>query len=1562
MSKANSTLVRLCLASLIGSASFFGVTDNVYAADSSSAKTILAKPKLSDSLSDIAQPLPELTKARKNKLRRSGEKVPGEDLVKEVPNRNHPFAKDVIRNNQANGKDTVLQKGFKSSPFSKLVPSITTGFDGMGNVQGAVPPDTNADVGPNHVVQMVNTALAIWDKDGNQLVGPIAINNLWDGFGGLCESTNRGDPIVLYDSAADRWMLSQFAFNDSFTDNHQCIAVSQTGDPTGAYYLYDFFWSDTKFNDYPHYGVWNDGYYAGVNQFTGNSFTGAGVVAYEREKMLAGQPAQQVIFDLENTHPGVFTPMPADIDGIHLPPVGMPEYFVTAGTSANTMDVWTFDVDWGNTANSSFELKNTLTVANYDGGVCSFSRDCIVQPNSQKLDAIGQRMMFRLAYRFLEGAEHKLVANHTVVGSDTDNNIAGVRWYEFDIDGATGDASVANQGTFNVDDGNSRWMGSAAMDAAGNIGVAYSVSGPSTNPSIRFSGRKQGDPADTLTVVEGELKAGGGSQLGANRWGDYSSLSVDPVDDCTFWYTTEYYKAGNNSTTSWSTYIGSFKFDNCVAGPSGTIDGTVTDVTSGDPIAGVQVTTGAATVITDSEGNYSLTLPVGTGYDLAFSKYGWLSNQVNDVDLAEDEAKDIDISLSEAAPVIVTGTVLDGSGLNVPLYAQVSINAPGVTLTTYTNPETGAYSLEAFEGTLVQIKAAAIDPGYLEQSFDITPDVTPVQNFSLTVDGNCVAEGYGFNFPAFYEGFDSGVPPTGWTVEDVSSSGFVWQTASTLARGNLLNVDGEAAAIDSDAAGPSPNVNTRLVSPVINVADIDTTTLSFASLFRTFGGSDIYEVELSVDGGAWNSIHTPAATNTVELVSVDLSAQLTGATSFQIRFAYNATYEYYAFVDNVAFGSANCVSTAGTYTMGYVVDGNTSEPIVGAKLETASSLTVTVDTSDDENLDDGFYRLFVPQGEEQDVVVSANRYQSNTVDIFDFDKDSPIVLEAGLLQIDDTSIDITAGREGSIDYPLDNLGKADANFNVFISISREDEVLKPFGPFDPSTRHFGPKALLELNTKKIRYASAFNAAILPVTSVDFVDSFETTLTYGWGVGLNRDTETVWVGDLTAGGAALDALHSYSKAGDKSGDFIDTSSIATGFAADLAYNARTGTLWQVSTTGDFCIHEVDTAAQSVTGNKICPDFGVSQRGLAYDPLSGTYYAGSWNDSIIHQFTEDGTILRSINVELSVSGLAFNPLTNHLFVLSNDIAGSTDPDIIVLDTTTSDLQAVSQINFPVVDVDGDDVAEDSMDGGQAGLAMDCDGTLWAVNQDTQRVVGITSGEKNVCDFTPTWLTLTSLASGTVSAGGSQSIQLDVDTLGLDEGDYRAQLVVANDTPYGSITSNVTLTVNEASNGTITLADMVKSVSNGSSVELIVSRVDGSDFEVSVDYSTADGSAVAEANYTATSGTLTWADGETDDKVITIDTTDTDLESDIDFVINLSNAQEAALGNTQATVVIRQDEESDEDDDSDDDNSDDDDSDEDDSDEDNDGGSGGGGFGFIILMLLAVTVITRRRNVIS
>jgi hypothetical protein len=1518
-------ITTYCSLGVLGLAGVAGVA---HADDKNSqVQRMLSKPKISKALRDVAKPLPRLTSARVEKMRASGDKIPGEDTGYVVPNYSYPMVSEYLENAADVPADSVIQYevtgGGKFQRNSAANVTMGVSFDGLGNVTGVAPPDTNADVGPNHIVQTVNVALGVWDKEGNELLAPTAINVLWDGFGGLCESNNNGDPIVLYDSQADRWMITQFAFPSGFDNNRACIAISQTGDPTGQYYLYDFLYSNVKFNDYPHYGVWTDAYYAGVNQFTGNTFTGSGVVAYERDKMLAGQPAQQIIFDLETSHPDAFTPMPADIDGIFLPPNDMPGIFVSADV-AGELNVWHFDVDWDNTSNSTFTLADTLTVDPYNGAVCSFSRDCVEQPNSQKLDVIGQRMMFRLAYRNLGGMQHKLVANHNVIGSATSNDIAGVRWYEIDLDDA-GMPTLAQNGTYNLDDGNSRWMGSAAMDAVGNIGVGYSVSGPDTFPSIRFSGRSQSDDDNVLTVPEIELKAGTGSQGGVNRWGDYSSLSIDPADDCTMWYTNQYYNAEDDETRAWQTHISSVKFDDCIAGPSGKITGTITD-SAGNPIADAQVTIGALTARTNTDGVYTATLPVGEDFTVEAFKYGWNAATSTGVDVVEDEETDVDFSLEAATPVTVTGVVADGSGLGAPLFAEIVVDAPGTRLTAYTNPVTGAFSMDLFEGTLIKMTAMSVADGYIAQSVDFTPTAGTTQNFDLTILASCIATGYGFTEPSFAEDFTGGVPPASWTVENNGDTSGVWGPYSASTRGVVIG-SGEAAIVDSDLAGFGLTSST-LTTPAIPVADLSSTVLVFDSWFRPYSGTEEYNLEVSVDGGAFTPILAIPNTDRAERVSVDLDTYITGATSFQLRWNYEANWDWFAVIDNIAIGGNVCVPLEGSIVHGVVADANTGLALNGATVSTSDDSVTTMST-DSADFAAGYFSIFVPADEET-ISVSYENYETAEVTAADIEPTTAISLNAPQFDIAESlaTVNVTKGRVGTSSITLENTGTAAGDYLILFSTApASGSMPEVTGPFHSSARHFGPKNLTDLNAKKARFVVDHKSLNIPNAASDVLGGFGTPeMAFPWGVAVDQDTGNFYLNDLLAGGAPADAIFEYDSTGAFTGNTIDSSEASAVFSADMAYNNRTGMLWVVEVGDLNCIHEVNPVELELTGKQICPAFGTSQRGLTYDPVTNTFYAGSWNDSIIHQFTVDGTLLRSVNVGLSISGLALNPVSGKLYVMQNT---ETAFDVVVLDANTPELSALNGFNL----LPSDALPVDPLAGGeQSGLAAQCDGTLWTPSRSLGGLIAFESGETNFCEWKDLpWVSQTSMASGSVAAGESVDIELEFDTSDVEVGSYSAQMITSGNTPYADSSTAVSLAVSEPVSGDVSLANVETKVMNGQPAIVMVNRVGGSDFAVSVDFELGNGTAKQGTHFIALEGTLTWEDGDTSPKAITINTVNTDLKEDLGFSVVLTQTTGGAeIIRASTAVVIEADKKK----------------------------SDGGSLGFLLVALLALGGLTRRR----
>jgi hypothetical protein len=429
-------------------------------------------------------------------------------------------------------------------------PSVATSFEGLGAGQygftiTSAPPDTNGAVGATQYVQWVNQSFAVFDKaTGAKLLGPVAGNTLWSGFGGGCQTNNDGDPVVVYDKLANRWVMSQFSV--STTPYLQCIAVSQTSDATGSWYRYSFQYSN--FDDYPKMGVWPDAYYETFNMFNSSgTFVGSDACAYDRGKMLSGLAATQVCFQQSTAVGGL---LPADVDGTTPPPAGSPNYMLYFGS--NSLNLYKFHVDFGTPANSTFVGPTVISVAPFSP-LCG-GGTCVPQPSiGNTLDSVGDRLMYRLAYRNF-GSHESLVVNHSVTAGSS----GGVRWYE--IQNPSGTPVVAQQSTF-APDATYRWMGSAAMDQAGDLAIGYTKSSSSVYPSVAFAGRLATDPVNTLQT-ETIVVNGTGSQNGSlTRWGDYSAMTVDPVDDCTFWYTQEYMKT--TGSFNWNTRIANFKFAGC---------------------------------------------------------------------------------------------------------------------------------------------------------------------------------------------------------------------------------------------------------------------------------------------------------------------------------------------------------------------------------------------------------------------------------------------------------------------------------------------------------------------------------------------------------------------------------------------------------------------------------------------------------------------------------------------------------------------------------------------------------------------------------------------------------------------------------------------------------------------------------------------------------------------------------------------------------------------------------------------------------------------------------------
>jgi hypothetical protein len=469
------------------------------------------------------------------------------------------------------GPHNNLVAPVQTSIGTAAAPATSNNFDGVGNgfsgpngtfTVNAAPPDTNGAVGPQDYVQTVNTDFAVFNKDatrgtvGSVRYGPVAINTLWSGFGGLCQSDNDGDPTVVYDQISNRWVISQFAVTNPNPSYYQCIAVSTGSDPTGSYYRYSFAYSN--FPDYPKMAVWPDAYYETYNMFQGGStFVGAEVCAFNRANMLTGASATQQCFTTSSSYGGL---LPSNQDGATQPPAGSPNYVLGLNTTTS-LAFWKFHVDWSTPANSTFTGPSSIAVASY-AEACG-GGTCIPQSGTtQQLDSLADRVMYRLAYRNF-GSYESLVVDHAVAAGSS----VGMRWYE--IRNPAGTPSLYQSGTF-APDANYRWMGSIAEDGSGDMAMGYSISSSSTHPGIDYTGRLVTDTLNQMPQGEANIITGAGSQTGNNlsRWGDYSSMTIDPADDCTFWYTNEYIPS--NGSFNWKTRIGSFKFSSCGSSPTPT--------------------------------------------------------------------------------------------------------------------------------------------------------------------------------------------------------------------------------------------------------------------------------------------------------------------------------------------------------------------------------------------------------------------------------------------------------------------------------------------------------------------------------------------------------------------------------------------------------------------------------------------------------------------------------------------------------------------------------------------------------------------------------------------------------------------------------------------------------------------------------------------------------------------------------------------------------------------------------------------------------------------------------
>ncbi len=823
-----------------------------------------------------------------------------EDYIKEINSLNLRELKKTIPGAGAGEsfKDPLMDKSVtvSDSPMAMPTPSLT--FDGNAQTDNTAagtpnvaPPDTIGDVGPNHYVQSVNLVFSIYNKTtGARIVGPLRNSTFWTGLpaGSPCRRDD-GDPTVAYDQLADRWVITQFALPTGFTTpTYQCVAVSQTPDPTGAYYAFQFLYPNNVVNDYPKFGVWRDGYYMTTNEFTngGAAFAGAGMLAFDRDKMLRGDATASMIVRRVATSGGV---LPTDIEGFGGPATDLDHLFLEfrfdeAGAGEiDGLRSFRFKPDFVTPANTIFETLPDVALAPFDGRNPPGRADIEVLGGTP-LESLGGRLMHRVSYRNLgtqAAPVNAYVGSFTVNVSGVNPTSAGtydaaIRWFELRRTGNT-TISVFDQGT-QVGAGATagtrlnNWMGSIALDNRGDIAIGYSQAGVTQNADIMIAGRTT-NVANSGTLNEGEalfFDALGAQNGNVNRWGDYSGLNLDTEDDCTMWYTQEYH--ATTSGFGWSTRIGKFKFPQCTAAPKATISGTITACVGGAPLSGAFIdSTGGFARVSAANGTYSMTVAPGT-YTVTANKSGGFSQASQTVTVVNGQTATVNLCLNGVAVLTSDGPTITAESCGTPNNAP----DPGEIVTvTLPLQNTGGASTMNLTATL-QATGGVTNPSPAQNYGVLTPGTAVSRTFSFTVNPNTVcganvtltfvvsdgATTYpnvvkvfstGVRAAALNENFDGVTAPAlpaNWTNTQLSgTNNWVTTTVTPSSAPNAANA-GDPAAVSL----------TALTSPTVAIAGTDA-QLSFKNKYNTESTFDGMVLEFSTNNGTtWTDVVTGGGT------------------------------------------------------------------------------------------------------------------------------------------------------------------------------------------------------------------------------------------------------------------------------------------------------------------------------------------------------------------------------------------------------------------------------------------------------------------------------------------------------------------------------------------------------------------------------------------------------------------------------------------------------------------------------------------------------------------------------
>jgi hypothetical protein len=770
------------------------------------------------------------------------------------------------------------------------MPGPITSFEGLNIADGGGwhPPDTNGDVGPNHYIQTVNIAIGIYDKATGQELVNLPFNTFFQGpIGTPCDNENRGDVVVLYDALVQRWLVTDFALPATGPD-YQCFAVSQSEDPvSGGWYFYampaNF---GTSWQDYPKFGVWADGWYMSANMF--DPWIGARVWALDRASMITGGALIPQAFNAGSAFGSL---LPANLRGALPPTEGTPEYFASVDFP-NKLNLWQFHVDWDTPANSTFTQIASLTVADFQ-----LIWDIPQLGTGQLLDSLGDRLMMQLQYRNLNGVE-ALYVNHTV---DT-GGLAGIRWYEIRDPG--GIPVVFQQSTYQPDD-KYRWMGSIAADGEGNIAVGYSVSSTTMYPSIRYAGRLAGETPNLLTQNEASLIEGTGSQVGSNRWGDYSAMTVDPVDDCTFWYTQEYFTV---TSGNWQTRIGSFKFPSC-GQPKGTVSGYVRNSVTNQPIAGVPLFVQGAeynfSTTTDGAGYYSIDLIEGS-YDMTAGPFlpGYPGTDlVNSVSVTVGNTTSQDFFLDPTPSLVDAGAILNdgvlfgnGNGFAEPgeyglelfeaLFNQGAITS--TQLTAKLTSLTSGVTVDIADSSYPDIAAGDTVSNTTPYIFSIDPSIPcgTDLNFMAVVTDSVNTYNTTMSLNASIP-----MPREDYFFNDVEGGNMGWTTGGTPNTWVITTEDSHSSThswTDSQGGAYPNNANNWVRTPALNLSGLRHVQLNAWIKYALESGYDTLNVEYSLNGGTtWNGLALFTGTADWNLVTIDAAA-LDNQSNAALRFRLNS--------------------------------------------------------------------------------------------------------------------------------------------------------------------------------------------------------------------------------------------------------------------------------------------------------------------------------------------------------------------------------------------------------------------------------------------------------------------------------------------------------------------------------------------------------------------------------------------------------------------------------------------------------------------------------------------------